>query len=134
MIMALSQDSRGKPTMTQEGPPKDHAVAEGDEERPRSSLEKNLTAGATWLRLFFMFVVLLLWAVSRFVIAVVILLQFFHVLLTGEINDKLRHLGEQLARYTYQIVAYLTYNTENRPFPFDLDWPTTRAPEREREE
>jgi len=116
--------------MTNPIPPKDH-VADNYEERPKSNLEKNISSGATWLRLFFMVVVFLLWTVSRIVIGVVVLLQFFHVLLTAEINDKLRHLGEQLARYSYQIVAYLTYNTEHRPFPFDLDWPSTRATERE---
>ena len=116
--------------MTNEVPPKDH-VGDHYEERPQSNLERNLASGKTWLRLFFMLVVLLLWAVSRIVVGVVVLLQFFHVLFTGETNDKLKHLGEQLARYTYQIVAYLTYNTEHRPFPFDLDWPSTRAVERE---
>ena len=116
--------------MTNPVPPKDHA-ADNFEERPPSSLEKHLSSGKTWLRLFFMFVVLLLWAVSRIVIGLSVLLQFCHVLLTGAVNDKLKHLGEQLARYSYQIVAYLTYNTEHRPFPFDLDWPSTRATERE---
>jgi hypothetical protein len=118
--------------MTNEGPPKDH-VADHSEQRPPSTLERNLSSSRTWLRLFFMLVVLLLWAVSRIVIGVVVLLQFFHVLFTGEVNEKLRHLGEQLARYSYQIVAYLTYNTEHRPFPFDLDWPSTRGVEREEE-
>ncbi|MGB5259977.1 MAG: DUF4389 domain-containing protein [Gammaproteobacteria bacterium] len=28
-----------------------------------------------------------------------------------------------MATYTYQIINYLTFNTEDRPFPFDLDWP-----------
>jgi hypothetical protein len=116
--------------MTNENPPKDHVAVEREERTP-SPLERNLSSGRTWLRLFFMLVVLLLWAVSRIVIGVVIFLQFFHVLLTGDVNEKLKHLGEQLARYSYQIVAYLTYNTEHRPFPFDLDWPSTRAVERE---
>jgi hypothetical protein len=116
--------------MTKEGPPKDH-IAGRYEPRSQSALERNLSSGATWLRLLFMLVVVLLWAVSRIVIGVVVLLQFFHVLFTGDVNDKLRDLGEQLARYSYQIVAYLTYNTEHRPFPFDLDWPSTRTVERE---
>jgi hypothetical protein len=32
-------------------------------------------------------------------------------------------LGQALATYTYQIIRYLTFNTEERPFPFDSDWP-----------
>ncbi|HEY7672800.1 MAG TPA: DUF4389 domain-containing protein [Gammaproteobacteria bacterium] len=118
--------------MTNENPPKDH-TAGPYERRPPSALERNLSSGATWLRLLFMLVVVLLWVVSRIVILAVVLLQFFHVLFTGEVNDKLKDLGEQLARYSYQIVAYLTYNTEHRPFPFDLDWPSTRTVAREDE-
>jgi len=44
-------------------------------------------------------------------------------LFTAETNKALEQLGQSLATYTYQIVRYLTYNTEERPFPFDLDWP-----------
>jgi hypothetical protein len=52
------------------------------------------------------------------------------LLFTGSVNDRLKHLGEQLARFSYQIVRYLVFASEDRPFPFDLDWPSTRTPER----
>ena len=54
------------------------------------------------------------------------ILQFFWVLLNGEVNNKLQKLGEALATYTYQIIQYLTFNTEERPLPFDADWPNTK--------
>jgi hypothetical protein len=57
------------------------------------------------------------------VTVVVIVAQFCHVLFTGETNRPLRDLGLSLATYTYQIVCYLTFNTEQRPFPFDAEWP-----------
>jgi hypothetical protein len=50
-------------------------------------------------------------------------LQFFSVLFTAETNKPLVTFGQSLATYTYQIVRYLTFNTEQRPFPFDLEWP-----------
>jgi hypothetical protein len=65
----------------------------------------------------------LLYSVSRLVVGVVVLLQFFWVLFTRETNKPLETLGLSLATYTYQIICYLTFNTEERPFPFDLDWP-----------
>jgi hypothetical protein len=71
-----------------------------------------------------MFVVVLLYSVSRVVVTAVVILQFFWVLFTGENNENLQNLGKALAVYTYQIVLYLTFNTEERPFPFDLNWPT----------
>jgi hypothetical protein len=107
--------------MSDETPSSDGDSTEG---QPQSKVVKeNLKRGSTWLRLFFMFVVVILYSVSRVVVSVVVLLQFFWVLLTGETNKPLENFGQSLATYTYQIISYLTFNTEERPFPFDLDWP-----------
>ncbi len=86
-------------------------------------VKENLKRGSTWLRLFFMFVVVILYSVSRVVVSVVVLFQFFWVLLSGETNKSLENFGQSLATYTYQIISYLTFNTEDRPYPFDLQWP-----------
>lgn len=94
-----------------------------DDSRQSVPVSENVKSRSTWLRLFFMLVVMLLYSVSRAVVGIVVLLQFFWVLLTGETNARLGRLGRSLATYTYQIVQYLTFNTEDRPFPFDLDWP-----------
>jgi hypothetical protein len=95
-----------------------------EELKEPAPFEENVKARSTWLRLFFMLVVALLYGVSRFVVAVVVLLQFFWVLFTGASNENLQRLGQALATYTYQIVLFLTFTTEERPFPFDADWPT----------
>jgi Flp pilus assembly protein TadB len=94
-----------------------------DRQQHRIPVKENLKTRSTWLRLFFMFVVVLLYSVSRVVVSLVVLLQFFWVLFTGETNKPLEKFGQSLATYTYQIIRYLTFNTEERPFPFDLDWP-----------
>jgi hypothetical protein len=112
--------------MNDDGAPKDHAE-EPDYGEP-GPLEENIKSRATWLRLFFMLVILLLWGVSRFVTGAVVFIQFFWVLFTGETNTGLRHLGRQLAIYSYEIILYLTFNAEERPFPFDLDWPGATKP------
>jgi len=80
-----------------------------------------LTA-STWLRLLFMILFLALWSISRILVLAVVVVQFFWVLLTGDTNQRLLALGGSLATYSYQIIAYLTYNTEEQPFPFS-DWP-----------
>ena len=105
--------------MNQEIPPSDYE----HESREESSLERNIKARSTWLRLFFMLVVVLLWGVSRVVVGATVFIQFFFVLFTGETNTGLRQLGQSLATYSYQIIRYLTFNTEERPFPFDAPWP-----------
>lgn len=100
--------------------PDPESAGEKDQGKPFKS---HVQTRSTWLRLFFMIVVVLLAAVSRVVVGAVVVLQFFYVLFTGETNKRLERLGQSLATYTYQIVRYLTFNTEERPFPFDADWP-----------
>lgn len=102
-------------------PPNNESTENRQEGRP---IKNNLKSRSTWLRLFFMLVMVLLYSVSRLVVSAVVVLQFFWVLFTGETNKGLENLGQALATYTYQIIRYLTFNTEERPFPFDADWPT----------
>lgn len=94
-----------------------------DKQESSKSFTSNIKSRTAWLRLFFMLVVVLLYGVSRIVTGAVVILQFFWVLFTGGTNKQLRELGQALATYTYQIILYLTFNSEQRPFPFDTDWP-----------
>ena len=101
-------------------------VASSSDEQPKP-LEQNLKRRSTWLRLLFMLLFLFLWGVSRVVTAAVVLIQFLWLLLTAETNEQLLKFGQGLATYSYQIVMYLTFNTEERPFPF-TDWPQGPPP------
>jgi hypothetical protein len=107
--------------MSDEIPPSPNGS--GDRHQKSLSVIENLKKRSSWLRLFFMLVMVFLYSVSRVVVSVVVLLQFFWVLFTAETNKPLEKLGQSLATYSYQIIRYLTFNTEERPFPFDLDWP-----------
>lgn len=112
--------------MNDNGPPPDHVVDEPgpDDEKPdEPRLEDNIKSRSTWLRLLFMILFVVLWSISRIVVLAVVVLQFFWVLITGAANERLLAFGAGLATYSYQIIAYLTYNTETQPFPFS-DWPT----------
>ncbi|HVY64276.1 MAG TPA: DUF4389 domain-containing protein [Gammaproteobacteria bacterium] len=97
-----------------------------DQPRP---LEEHLTARSTWLRLVFMIVLGICHELARLVGAVVVILQFLHVLFTGAPNDRLKDVGLSLAQYVRQVIEYLTFNTEVRPFPFDAEWPAPRPPQ-----
>lgn len=88
-----------------------------------ASLTESLKSRSIWLRLFFMLVMAFLFSVSRVVVAVIAALQFFWVLFTQEKNPKLMSLGQALAIYASQVTLYLTFNSDQRPFPFDMDWP-----------
>ncbi len=88
-----------------------------NDEIKQKILDKN-----TWLRGLFMLLFILIAGVARFVIAVVVLFQFFSVLFTGNTNAQLLTLGQNLSTYIYQITLFLTFNSERRPFPFGA-WP-----------
>ena len=96
------------------------AVSSSAEDSP---LVKNLKSKSIWMRLLFMLVITFLYSISRIVVGAVVIVQFFWVLFSGEINERLKIFGKSLATYTNQIILYLTFNTEERPFPFDVDWP-----------
>lgn len=113
--------------MTTNDQPMDHVPPDEttDETETRSEMEKNVTSRSTWLRLVFMIIFAFLYGLSRFVLTAVIVIQFFYVLLTGETRAEMKSLGHSLAIYSYQIVEYVTFNSEKKPFPLDAAWPTS---------
>lgn len=112
--------------MTEESAPADHDVDKSGETRsdkPTPAIEDNLKSRSTWLRLVFMLVFYVLGSVAVMVASAVIVLGFFWVLFTGETNEQLRRTGKAMGIYFAQIIDYLTFNSDARPFPFDLGWP-----------
>lgn len=64
----------------------------------------------------------LLLMAARLIVAVVVVVQFVIVLATGKDNQNLRNLGQGLGKWVYQAIMFLTFNSDNKPFPFD-EWP-----------
>lgn len=75
-----------------------------------------------WLRGLYMLIFLFFLGVVKFVAFAVILFQFLTVLFTAETNKKLVEFGQSLSTYQYQIMMFLTYNSEEHPFPMG-EWP-----------
>ena len=111
--------------MTTSDRPIDHVPpeAESGNSSGKNDLGKHVAAKSTWMRLFFMIVFGIIYGISRLVIGAVVVIQFFHVLFTGDVNEPLKSFGHSLAIYSYEIVNYLTFNTETKPFPLEADWP-----------
>ena len=76
-----------------------------------------------WTRGIFMLLMALGFQVSATVICFVTVIQFVLVLMNDTPNDRLVSFGRNLARYLQQIVNFLTFSTEEIPFPFS-DWPS----------
>ena len=73
-----------------------------------------------------LFTVLLM--AARLVITLVVVVQFLLVLLIGSDNENLRNLGQGLAKWVSGTVMFLTFNSEEKPFPFN-EWPSIDATE-----
>ncbi|MCG2635262.1 MAG: DUF4389 domain-containing protein [Gammaproteobacteria bacterium] len=89
-------------------------------------LKVHFVSGSAWLRIIFMLLFAIIGSVVRGVVLAVLVLQALFVLFGGRPNPRLLLFGKQLANYAYYIWLYLTYNQEQKPFPFG-DWPSSDA-------
>ena len=111
--------------MSQENPPADHVIEESEE--TGVPIEENIKSRSTWMRLLFMVVFYVLATLASAVGSVVVVLSFFWVLFTGEKNRQLQQAGQVIAAYIYEIIRFLTFNTDDRPFPFGSELPSAKA-------
>ena len=87
-----------------------------------NEVKENLKSQSTWKRGLYMLLYIIFSRIAEIVLGVVILFQFLLKLFTGETNDRLLKLGQQLSTYLYQVFQFLTFNTEYHPYPFGA-WP-----------
>ncbi|QBZ84080.1 lipase [Hydrogenovibrio crunogenus] len=88
-----------------------------EEETVKSYKDRNV-----WMRGLYMVIFMVFWGVAEFVAFFVVLVQFLTVLFTAKTNDKLVRFGKSLCLYQYEILLFLTYNSEEHPYPMG-DWP-----------
>lgn len=86
-------------------------------------IKTNLLSADHWIRLVFMVLFCLVLQVVSLVIGVVVVLQFLFSLISGRDNENLRAFGASLTEFVGQTLAFLTYNSDEKPFPF-ADWPS----------
>ena len=79
-----------------------------------------------WKRLLYMALFAIVHNVVKIILTVAILFQVIINLFTGKSNDRLLVFSKHLSSYIYSILLYLTFNTEQRPFPFS-DWPSNNT-------
>lgn len=86
------------------------------------SFKSNISNVNVWIRVLYMLVFALLMVAARFVLCLISVLQALLVLIGGEDNLNLRNLGQGTSKWVYQGLLFLTFNSEQKPFPFS-DWP-----------
>lgn len=85
-------------------------------------VKQNLKNADVWMRLLFIVILYVLYGVAKVVLFFTVVFQFLATLFTGNTNERLLVFGKQLSQYIYQLVQYLTYTSDDKPFPF-ADWP-----------
>ena len=75
-----------------------------------------------WLRLFFMviYVAIVLYIVWPLILLIAIIQFLFH-LFAGRHSSQLEKVSDWLINFLGECLIYLTYKTEQRPFPFNSE-------------
>lgn len=84
--------------------------------------KERVTAKPTWTRGLYILLFVVIYNIAEIVIYGVVVLQFLFTLFTGTRNAQLLSLGKNLSTFVYQVFTYLTYNTDEKPYPF-APWP-----------
>lgn len=84
--------------------------------------KQNLQNKSTWKRILYMLLFVFAYSAAEFVLTIVVLIQIGFKLVTGSLNTRLQTFGKQGAFYINDVLLFLTFNSEDMPFPFS-EWP-----------
>ena len=85
--------------------------------------EPRLKRGDHWLRLVIALAYFgLLFYLGRILVGLVLIVQFLLIAFLGDANRRLLDFTADLNRFSYHILQFVTWNSDDRPFPFS-DWP-----------
>jgi hypothetical protein len=80
--------------------------------------QTTLTNLDSWKRGLFMIVFAMISGVAKLIVTLVAVFQFVTLLFKGQANAAVIPLGQNLSTYLYQITLFLTFKTDEMPFPF----------------
>ena len=84
--------------------------------------KEELLKPSKWIRLLFMVVYsLIIEIIALPLILILIFLQFLFHLISGSPNNQIKNITNWLIDFLRETFEYLTYKTEQKPFPFDQD-------------
>jgi len=91
-------------------------------EKEIKEVKQQLQKNKLLARALFMVFFALVYSVSKFLIIGLTLFQLITVLLSEKPNELVLKFSKGLGIYIYQIIGFLTFNSEEKPFPFS-PWP-----------
>ena len=86
-------------------------------------LKKHIREPKTWLRGLYILMFIVFYSVAKVIIFAIVIFQFLLTVVTGKTNKRLVVLGLSLSTYSYQILTFLTFNSDYHPYPFGA-WPS----------
>ncbi|MDP9127049.1 MAG: DUF4389 domain-containing protein [Pseudomonadota bacterium] len=82
------------------------------------NLKKNVKDKDSWLRFVYLIVFGIIFYLCTFLLGFAALLQFLTKLFTGSTVKGIVDFGEDLAVYVAHVIRYLTFASDEKPFPF----------------
>ena len=82
----------------------------------------SLKSQAFWLRVLYMLLFSFMAYFALVLNWVLVVVQLFVVAVSGSPNEQLQKFGGSLGDFLSQVIAFLTFASEEKPFPFS-DWP-----------
>ena len=87
------------------------------------NVKENVKNVDVWIRgLFIIIFGVILYIVVNVIIWLLVIFQFLIKVITGNLNQHLSDFSGGLTKYVFQILLYITFQSEERPFPFS-PWP-----------
>lgn len=85
-------------------------------------VKKNAKDSSTWLRLLYIVIVFISFEMAKTLLVAITVFQFLHTMVTNGQNEPLLKFSKSLTTFMSQCLRYLTYASDEKPFPFS-DWP-----------
>lgn len=87
-----------------------------------SDLNRRMRGESTVLRVLWMLLFFVVWQLAEVALWVIALIQLVRHAITGTPCNRLREFGDSLSRYAQQIARFMTYASEEKPWPMAA-WP-----------
>jgi hypothetical protein len=86
-----------------------------------ASMEPNaVEPGNFFVRLFYIVVYIIILGIVRFALWAVLLVQVLLHIVGAKPSVRAQRMGQVVADYIYRIWLYLSYSTDEKPFPFNI--------------
>ncbi|HIG43028.1 MAG: DUF4389 domain-containing protein [bacterium] len=83
---------------------------------------RNMTSSDIWSRALYMVLFAIAFGIAKIITILLVLFQFFAILVNGRANEQLLRFGRNLSFYVLEMLEFQTFSTELHPFPFS-PWP-----------